>query len=242
MCHVAQATSEYLCGQLLAVTIDLADSIVAVCGLVGHGARLDHIIAAGVALLLSDFSTLLEQEFDLLLKAIGVSSDLSQLLALKILQQFEGSNTVVIGAVVLSLEANLHDATVCGAAAEHKSPVQKFLEGLDAGGRQIYLQRHVFTTAKQVEHTHIFTGFSLAAIRCRTKAVHHAGSTGASGSADANLAIHRRTKRRGIVVIFAASRPVGAGGVVMQNDTYQSLFIVGIPVLRPPYQESGKYG
>ena len=51
--------------------------------------------------------------------------------------------------------------------------------------------------------------------RIKRPAVHHAGSTGASGSADANLAIHRRTKRRGIVVIFAASRPVGAGGVVM---------------------------
>ena len=103
MCHVVQATSRYLCGQLLAVTIDLADSIVTVCRLVGHGARVDYIIAAGVALLLSDFSTLLEQEFDLLLKAIGVSPDLSQLLALEILQQFEGSNTVVIGAVVLTL-------------------------------------------------------------------------------------------------------------------------------------------
>ena len=55
-----------LCGQLLAVTIDLADGIVTVCRLVGHGARLDYIIAAGVALLLSDFCTLLEQEFDLL--------------------------------------------------------------------------------------------------------------------------------------------------------------------------------
>ena len=186
-----------------------------VCRLVGHGARLDYIIAAGVALLLSDLGTLLEQKFDLLLKAVGVSPDLSQLLALEILQQFEGSNTVVIGAVVLTLETNLHDTAVSGAAAEHEGPVQKFLEGLDAGRRQIYLQRHVLTTAKQVEHTHIFTGFSFAAIRCRTKAVHHAGSTGASGSADANLAIHRRTKRRGIVVIFAASRPVGAGGVVM---------------------------
>ena len=199
-----------------------------VCRLVGHGARLDYIIAAGVALLLSDFCTLLEQEFDLLLKAIGVSPDLSQLLALEILQQFEGSNTVVISAVVLTLETNLHDTAVSGAAAEHEGPVQKFLEGLDAGRRQIYLQRHVFTTAEQVEHTHIFTGFSFAAIRCRTKAVHHAGSTGASGSADANLAIHRRTKRCGIVVIFAASWPVGAGGVVMQNDTYQSFFIVRI--------------
>ena len=108
MCHVAQATSEYLCGQLLAVTIDLADSIVTVCRLVGHGARLDYIIAAGVALLLSDLGTLLEQEFDLLLKTVGVSPDLSQLLALEILQQFEGSNTVVIGAVVLTLETNLH--------------------------------------------------------------------------------------------------------------------------------------
>ena len=107
MCHVAQATSRYLCGQLLAVTIDLADSIVTVCRLVGHGARLDYIIAAGVALLLSDFGTLLEQEFDLLLKTVGVSPDLSQFLALEILQQFEGSNTVVIGAVVLTLETNL---------------------------------------------------------------------------------------------------------------------------------------
>ena len=89
MCHVVQATSRYLCGQLLAVTIDLADGIVTVCRLVGHGARLDYIIAAGVALLLSDFGTLLEQEFDLILKAIGVSPDLSQLLALEILQQFE---------------------------------------------------------------------------------------------------------------------------------------------------------
>ena len=104
MCHVAQVTSRYLCGQLLAVTIDLADSIVTICRLVGHGARLDYIIAAGVALLLSDFGTLLEQEFDLLLKTVGVSPDLSQLLALEILQQFEGSNTVVIGAVVLTLE------------------------------------------------------------------------------------------------------------------------------------------
>ena len=77
MCHVAQVTSRYLCGQLLAVTIDLADSIVTVCRLVGHGARLDYIIAAGVALLLSDFGTLLEQEFDLLLKTVGVSPDLS---------------------------------------------------------------------------------------------------------------------------------------------------------------------
>ena len=51
MCHVAQATSEYLCGQLLAVTIDLADGIVTVCRLVGHGVRLDYIIAAGVTLL-----------------------------------------------------------------------------------------------------------------------------------------------------------------------------------------------
>ena len=151
MCHVAQATSEYLCGQLLAVTIDLADSIVTVCRLVGHGARLDYIIAAGVALLLSDLGTLLEQEFDLLLKTVGVSPDLSQLLALEILQQFEGSNTVVIGAVVLTLETNLHDTAVSGAAAEHEGPVQKFLEGLDAGRRQIYLQRHVLTTAKQVE-------------------------------------------------------------------------------------------
>ena len=33
---------------------------------------------------------LLEQEFDLLLKTVGVSPDLSQLLALEILQQFEG--------------------------------------------------------------------------------------------------------------------------------------------------------
>ena len=87
MCHVAQATSRYLCGQLLAVTIDLADSIVTVCRLVGHGARLDYIIAAGVALLLSDLGTLLEQEFDLLLKTVGVSPDLSQLLALEILQR-----------------------------------------------------------------------------------------------------------------------------------------------------------
>ena len=148
MCHVAQATSEYLCGQLLAVTIDLADSIVTVCRLVGHGARLDYIIAAGVALLLSDLGTLLEQEFDLLLKTVGVSPDLSQLLALEILQQFEGSNTVVIGAVVLTLETNLHDTAASGAAAEHEGPVQKFLEGLDAGRRQIYLQRHVLTTAK----------------------------------------------------------------------------------------------
>ena len=70
MCHVAQVTSRYLCGQLLAVTIDLADSIVTVCRLVGHGARLDYIIAAGVALLLSDLGTLLEQEFDLLLKTV----------------------------------------------------------------------------------------------------------------------------------------------------------------------------
>lgn len=96
MCHVAQATSEYLCGQLLAVTIDLADSIVTVCRLVGHGARLDYIIAAGVALLLSDLGTLLEQEFDLLLKTVGVSPDLSQLLALEILQQFEGTVMVTV--------------------------------------------------------------------------------------------------------------------------------------------------
>jgi len=41
-----------------------------------------------VLYLLRSFSTLLEQEFDLLLKAIGVSSDLSQLLALKILQPY----------------------------------------------------------------------------------------------------------------------------------------------------------
>ena len=122
MCHVAQATSEYLCGQLLAVTIDLADSIVTVCRLVGHGARLDYIIAAGVALLLSDLGTLLEQEFDLLLKTVGVSPDLSQLLALEILQQFEGSNTVVIGAVVLTLETNLHDTAVSGAAPSGAEP------------------------------------------------------------------------------------------------------------------------
>ena len=63
--------------QLFAVTIDLTDSIVTICRLVGHGARLDYIIAAGVALLLSDLGTLLEQEFDLLLKTVGVSPDLS---------------------------------------------------------------------------------------------------------------------------------------------------------------------
>ena len=40
------------------------------------------------------------------------------------------SNTVVIGAVVLTLETNLHDTAVSGAAAEHEGPVQKFLEGL----------------------------------------------------------------------------------------------------------------
>ena len=73
MCHVAQTTSRYLCRQLFAVTIDLTDSIVTICRLVGHGARLDYIIAAGVALLLSDLGTLLEQEFDLLLKTVGVS-------------------------------------------------------------------------------------------------------------------------------------------------------------------------
>ena len=85
-----------------------------------------------------------------------------------------------------------------------------------------------YTYADLKKYTHIFAGFSLAAIRCRTKAVHCAGGAGTAGCTDADLAIRRRTKRRGIVIVLAAGRPVGAGGVAMQNDAYQSLFIVRI--------------
>ena len=138
MCHVAQVTSRYLCGQLLAVTIDLADSIVTVCRLVGHGARLDYIIAAGVALLLSDFGTLLEQEFDLLLKTVGVSPDLSQFLALEILQQFEGSNTVVIGAVFSRLRPICTMLPQVARQRNIKARFKKSLKGLMlVGGRFI---------------------------------------------------------------------------------------------------------
>ena len=92
MCHVAQV-AVWTCGSC-SQSPDLADSIVTVCRLVGHGARLDYIIAAGVALLLSDFGTLLEQEFDLLLKTVGVSPDLSQFLALEILGSLKVATTL----------------------------------------------------------------------------------------------------------------------------------------------------
>src|SRR5699024_11367519 len=109
----------------------------------------DHIVAVVGTLLLVDQGTLDVDSLDLLLKAIGIGADLSQFLALEVAHKAEGSNTVVVAAIVLLLEPDLDQAAIGGSPAVDKGPVQELLERLDAGRRQRSQQRHILAAAQQ---------------------------------------------------------------------------------------------
>ena len=135
-CHAVMPAENPLCRQLFVVAVDRSDRIapIRICGFGGgYG---DLILAVVGALLFVDQGPLDVDELDLLLEAIGIGTDLTQLLALEVAHETEGGNAVVVAAVVFLLQRDLHQAAIGGTPPVDKGSVQKLFERLDAGGRE----------------------------------------------------------------------------------------------------------
>ena len=105
--------------------------------------------------------------------------------------------------------------------------IQKFAERADAGGRKIDCQRHKFSAAQQVQHSHILAGFA-AAIAGAAKLAQRTSLADTTGLTVALLAVHRRTKRRYIIAVLITLRPVGAACVIEQNHTGESGAVIRV--------------
>lgn len=154
MYHAALPQQKQLRRQLFIVAVDLADHIASIRGRGRSGRFRDLIVAIVGPLFLIDQRPLNVDSFDLLLEDIGIGADLGQLFPLEITQKAESCNAVIIAAVAIFLEADLDQTAIGGTLAIDKSPVQELLERPDAGGRQGDQQRHIFTTAQQIEMPH----------------------------------------------------------------------------------------
>ena len=136
---------------------------------------------------------------------------------MEVTKPLERGNAVILALrVCLAFQANLHKAAVGGTVAENKALIQKLAERADAGGREIDCQRHKLPTAQQIQHTHVLAGFA-AAVAGAAKLTQCTGGASATGFSIALFAIHRRTKRRYIVIVLVTLRPVGAACMVVQN-------------------------
>ena len=227
-CHAVMPAENPLCRQLFVVAVDRSDRIapIRICGF-GGGCG-DLILAVVGALLFVDQGPLDVDELDLLLEAIGIGTDLTQLLALEVAHETEGGNAVVVAAVVFLLQRDLHQAAIGGTPPVDKGSVQKLFERLDAGGRERDQQRHILAAAQQVDVPHILARLAPSAVSGRAILVHRASGAGAARFTNSRLAVHRGTERLGVLVILTAFRPEGAGGVIIENHALQRPGIVRI--------------
>ena len=92
---------------------------------------------------------------------------------------------------------------------------------------EIDCQRHKLPTAQQIQHTHVLAGFA-ATVAGTAKLAQRASLANTTGLTVALLAIHRGAKRRHIIAVFIALRPVGTACVVEQNHAGESGAVIRV--------------
>ena len=187
-----------------------------------------HLYAAA-SLRLNVLGTLLQDQLDLLLEAVGVGPNLRQLIAGEVIEPLERGNGVIILPVVLLFQPDLHHTTADTATPGDKRGVHELRVGRDTGGGQGQLDGHGLSAAEQVNDPLVLTRLApTGSLGIAAIAVVGTVGTEAAGSAVAHLAVRGLAGGRGIVVIVLAGRPVGVGVVAVDDDALQGLGVVRV--------------
>ena len=116
-------------------------------------------------------------------------------------------------AVILLFQTDAHDTAIGSTAAQGKGLGVKLLERLDAGRRQIDLNRQILTAAEQVNDTHILACLACA-LGSSAEGVQLTGRAYTTGFANTYLTV-QGTAQRLVILVIVALGPVGAVCVVM---------------------------